>query len=493
MKLVYLPLDSRPCNMRFPVQLLLSTGNACITPEMHDMDFFTTPSKNADIVAFLIKEVKDADVLILAVEQLVFGSLLASREDDISTEEALQRVQWIHTLKQINPRLAILAFSIIMRSSISTLKADDLTYHHAMTAYSQASHRARISGTIADQAEVTRIAAVVPQSLIDKYHRVRARNHSVNRDCIRLAGDGVIDRLILLQEDSQPFGFHRLEQAALQKDIEANGKQMQITMHNGTDEGGCLCAALAVAKPFKLCVVELGGGDCDFIAKYEDRPFRENIESQCRFAGITMTDAESADKILCVLTPGNMEQRDVQLPEMETEAEKERMKKLAKELVAWMHKGKPVGLLDVYYANGGAVSFMNELAAQVDPLSLHAYAAWNTASNALGTILSQMALQLDSKENHLFTVERLLDDLLYQSVVRGELVYDLLKQGEDPYDLVDKKVAQRKAQQLLDSTIAHSPIFARYNVAVSCKLPWPRLFEADITLQSIERKVEDGD
>ena len=490
MNIVYLPIDSRPCNARFPAQLLAMSGFSCRVPESCDMDYFRTPAPHRPIADFLTRETAGADVLIVAVDQLAYGSLLASREYDVGEEEALSRVKWIATLKARNPRLKIIAFSIIMRSSTSTLRAEDVVHHRAVTAYSQAFHRAKISQSPEDQAEADRLAASIPGEILEKYHRVRARNHAVNRACLSLVQKGAIDRLLLLQEDSQPLGFHKLEQEVLAADMDRLNVKHKVAMHNGTDEGGCLCAAAAAQKQWKLHVSALDGGSCDFVAKYEDRPFMENIESHCRFAGISLTTREDADKILCVLTPDAEPQRDVLYPQMEKPEDAARNEKLAATLAGFIEGGKPVGLLDVRYANGGSIGFMEALAKKADPLALCAYAAWNTASNSLGTVLAQLALGEDADANRLFTAERLLDDLLYQAVVRGALQAELSALGEDPLSLRDKARAEKLLRGHMERAVRTSPVFSRYEVSADYGLPWPRTFEVSVTAKAVSRREE---
>jgi cytosine/adenosine deaminase-related metal-dependent hydrolase len=84
MKLVYLPLDSRPCNALFPIQLSALRGVIPLAPPREAMDFFRTPAPSGPTLDWLARETQDADALVLAVDHLCFGSLLASREDDVT-------------------------------------------------------------------------------------------------------------------------------------------------------------------------------------------------------------------------------------------------------------------------------------------------------------------------------------------------------------------------------------------------------------------------
>jgi len=472
----------------FPVQLLGCAGIPCAVPGDGAADYFTRPSDFTAVKRFLTNAVGEADTLILSVDKLVFGSLLASREDGITAEEALARLQWITELKQQSPHLRIIAFSILMRSSISTLRTEDIACHHAVTVYSQARHRAAISGDPQDEKAAKEIGDGIPPKMLAKYLRVRERNHAVNLACVGFVREGVFDRLLLLQEDSQPLGLHRLEQQSLAREIGASFAG-RVTLHNGTDEAGCLCAALAAAKPLKLHVRALGNDSLDFIAQYEDRPFVENIRSHAQFAGIRLTSSlEEADKVLCVLMPGGAPQRDILHPMAETDDERARFAVLARELAGVMASGRPVGLLDVRYANGGSPGFGEALAGCVSPLSLAAYAGWNTASNALGTVLAQLALGEDAAKNRLFTAERLLDDLIYQGTVRGRLQEALIREGQDPYHLADKPGAERLLVRYMEEALLQTPVLDGYVMDAGYALPWPRTFEAAVTVRSLTKK-----
>ena len=116
-----------------------------------------------------------------------------------------------------------MAYSIIMRASTSTLSADDVAWHHLVTAYSQASYKATIHPNAETIEEADSLAARIPARILKKYHDVRDRNHEVNKACINLVRDGAVNRLLLLQEDAQPLGFHKLEQQKLLETIHAQG------------------------------------------------------------------------------------------------------------------------------------------------------------------------------------------------------------------------------------------------------------------------------
>lgn len=82
-----------------------------------------------------------------------------------------------------------------------------------------------------------------------------------------------------------------------------------------------------------------------------------------------------------------------------------------------------MGLLDIYFAGGGEGCLLRLAAQQGLLLRLAAYAGWNTASNSLGTILGQLLAGSSSgagRRLDRFTKERLLDDWIYQAIVRPQ-------------------------------------------------------------------------
>ena len=78
-------------------------------------------------------------------------------------------------------------------------------------------------------------------------------------------------------------------------------------------------------------------------------------------------------------------------------------------------------------------------------------------------------------------------------MVRGKLQETLIQAGEDPYHLADKSGAERLLSQYMDEAIAQSPVFGGYTLAARFALPWPRTFEASVSVQSLAKKGEGGE
>jgi len=464
MRVVCLPLDSRPCCARFPAQLAQWCGVACVTPPPSEMDDFTRPAPFSASRAFLERELPGADAAVICVDHLCYGSLLASREESVSEREALDRLNRLVELRRRHPSMPVHGVSVILRASISTLASGDLEAYRAMTGYSVWCDIADETGDADARRRADEFRALIPADILRKYHAVRRRNHAVNLRCVELVKSGVLDSLALLMEDAQPHGFHRREQRALLRRIDGDAR---VTLRNGADEG----AAIGVMKA-ALCggtvaadVVWLGCPGGRFIARYEDRPFRENADAALAYAGVRPTPG--ADPVLAIACPPDGLQGEA--GETAGAASVPSMARAIDELI---DAGRRVYLLDLLSANGGSFALLDALSA---PQRLCGYCAWNTASNALGTIVAQLVSDaMAGRANLVFRNERFLDDLFYESRVRQALNERLRALGEDPFRLADKARAEQLLRACYDA-LEHPLLKSVGSWQVS--LPWARTFE----------------
>ena len=476
MKIYHLPLDSRPCNLIFPVQLAQWCGHECVVPE--EMDWFTRPASAQSSRAFLRTAAQNADALVVSVDHLCYGSLLESRNDNLSVQQALACLEWLEVLHSQRPDLPIYAYGVVMRSSVSALYAGDLEVHRAMTEYSMYTDRAAVTGSAEDAERARQARARLAPRVLERYEAARRRNHAVNRRCVELAGEGVLASLVLLQEDSEPWGFHKAEQRALVQ-LKQERAIRNMWLHNGTDEGGALTVMKAIGELQGLQPVAvrfLGWDKGDFIARYEDRPFGENVWSMLDYAGLRAED--TAQDVLAVCCPPDGVQTDWVNPNHE-----EGLETIADDLARLANEGRKVYLLDVTRANGGAPALMEKLCRRMPSVKLAGYSAWNTASNSLGTAVAQMMSdRLAGKVNQNFLWERLLDDLAYQGVVRGQLNDELEAAGEDLLHLHEPQEAEERLRELMDALVSSDPVYANVP-AYTIRLPWGRTFEAEVLLR----------
>lgn len=472
MRVVCLPVDSRPCNTQFVQSLTRWGGGECVLPPAEALDDFQRPSAFGDSLAFLERELPRADAAVISLEHWCFGGLLASREDGVGEAEALRRVQALRALLRTCPGRPVYLSTVVLRSSLSTLHKADVSVARAMTDYSVHTARFARLGLPEDEAAAREAAKRIPPALLERTLAVRRRNLAVNLAAVDLAAEGLAAGLSVLQEDTQVDGLPRRDQEAILARIRASGAR-NVFLRNGTDEAGALCAARALyaaglgrgAEPLTLAFRWVG--EADFIAPYEDRPFRENLACACAELGVRASDASDAVVVVCCPEAGERGESDLPVSEAHLHA-------AARAVDAEIAAGRRVYLLDVMRANGGAFPLPRMLA---QPDGLWGYCAWNTASNSMGTLLAQAATDhLRGAPNRRFLAERLLDDWLYQGRLRRELAAELESEGEDVYCLADKARAEARLRAMFASALPDCwPLGALPDYRVS--LPWRRIFE----------------
>ena len=465
MRLAVLPIDSRPCNTQFVHELVRWAGAECVLPPAQAMDDFHRPAPYAMTRQFLETELSLCDAAVISLDHWCFGGLLASRDDKVTTEEALFRVADLTVLLRAHPDVPVYMSSIIMRSSISTLSFRDLDAYYAMTEYSVASDRFERFALPEDREKAENARKRIPTDVLDKVFRVRRRNLQVNLAAVDLAAEGLVRSVSLLQEDSQLFGLHKKDQRVLLDRINQTGTD-RVYLRNGADEAGCVSALEALwagRTPLPVQILFLGAED--FVAPFEDRPFQENMESACRELGLVRS--ESSPVVICVCCPPKADAPEQPVSPAVLNA-------YAQRVSALLEENRQVYLLDLTRANGGSRELIRSVK---DPDRLCGYSAWNTASNSMGTLLAQVLSDtLHGRSNRAFYCERLLDDLIYQETLRPEVQKLLSDLGEDVFSLKDKPRAESLLRSLYDRELPGLwPLktIPRYTVS----LPWSRTFE----------------
>lgn len=212
---------------------------------------------------------------------------------------------------------------------------------------------------------LAQLEAQIPSHVLQTFLAARGRNHQVNREAVALLAEGIVKQVCFLQEDSAPQGMHRAEQQQLQALAEAQGVSEQVSIHCGTDECacalvGCLAAQRQAGGPALRLYVEWLAGDMQFTARYEDRPFAENLDAYLKTCRIMRVQSpKDAQAVLAVYAPSGPQMDLAMAPEDAVCAYTPgQLGNIAERLQALMDTGLPTGLLDVYHANGGESSLL---------------------------------------------------------------------------------------------------------------------------------------
>lgn len=155
------------------------------------------------------------------------------------------------------------------------------------------------------------------------------------------------------------------------------------------------------------------------------------------------------------------------------------------------HKGKPVAVADVGYANGGDQKLVKMLREKEMLFELAGYAGWNTSSNTLGTVISQAMIYLHygrTKEHLDFLGLRYAEDVCYCSVVRGELSEGPIQElgcGKYLLDGQRGKVSALVEQRLRQELASRIDGPGGKVEITDCYMPWNRMFEVGLSVRFV--------
>jgi hypothetical protein len=438
---------------------------------------------------WLLKNAASAEEAVISSDMICHGGLVASRSAAVSRETAMRRLEIFHRIRR--PGLRIGVFATIPRLHLHTSERG--------APYEQALQRWSASGgeTVLDG---------VPPDIIEEFLAVRRRNMDVLVALIGLARQGVIDGLVIGQDDASARGLNMKEQQALLEEIGRRGAGKKVMLLSGADElamnmvTGWLCRHYGFHPRI---VVEYDNPDAAaLVPPLESHPLEKTVAQHLALSGAVQTpERKSADAVLFIATP-----------EM-SEEEREEAGPLISGLLTVMTAGTPAGLADMRYLNQADPALSEELIRRAPLSRLDAYAGWNTPSNTLGTAVAQvvahrlawrnggnwpLSTMLESEKTHqAFLLARLVDDYWYQAVLREEVrpAADRLPPDLDPLLNLLGPVSVKVREQIMPWGVKlfnehfrgkHIPLPLRGKYAVPtglelrAVLPWQRVFEVEV-------------
>ncbi|MEO6727258.1 MAG: DUF4127 family protein [Blastocatellia bacterium] len=509
-----LPIDDRPAVGQF-VQMIGAVADHKVTmPPREMLGRFTTAGDTARIEQWLrSQDYSKTDALIVSVDMLAYGGLVASRTNKTSLEDAKKRLEFFRWFKAKYPRVPVYAFNVIMRVA-PTASAETRGMHDQLARWAELKDRAPKANDAKLTAELAGLEKELNSAVIENYLAARKRDLQINLAMLDLVKAGTVNELILLQDDARQYGLHRQDQVVLRTKLKDLGLESKVPIYNGTDEGSLSLVSRAVLDKFqsrlKVAVIYSSEKSKAIINPYEDHPLQFTVESQIRAAGgVPVGEFDQSDYRLFVNAPGtDDEQFDLFL------------KKMIKE----MKESRHIALADVMFPMPHFSGADERIIAALKRENLFdrfaGYAAWNTAGNTLGTAIphANMRVFFRSKLNdradraarteaaHLeFLLNRLAGDYLYHDIVqlevnkrlRGEsknqeVTYEFTPQK---YEEVNREISRKLKAEIekffADYFKGHTHRLAIYKGVektitvnglkdLNVYLPWPRTFECVI-------------
>ena len=502
MKILYLPLDERPCNYEYPQMICDISGNIEIL--LPDIEILSKKKKAANISRiwqWLDDNGDKCDAAVLSIEMLVYGGLLPSRIHNMSESLCIERVKRLAQWKQKNPDVKVYVSNLIMRTPSYSSNEEEPDY------YEQYGEMIFRYGWLKDKQnrqklneeeknELKYLSNNIPDVVINDYEERRRKNIKVNMEILHLVKEKIIDFLVIPQDDSAPYGYTAIDQRLIADIITKERLQFRVQTYPGADEAGCTLVSKAFTDYFNkqphVYVTYSSTLGAQIIPKYEDRPFGESVKAHILAAGACITeDINQADIVLMVNSPGKLMQEAWEQNTKDITYNSFRnLIDFVDKIDMYLKQGKKCIIADIAFSNGADI----ELIAMMDERKLldkiHAYAGWNTACNTLGTVLASGIVGLyNNSDYHRLKnmIYRLMEDWSYQAIVRQNTINHVLPLFNATFyefkgceDNICNSICEQ-LQEIWEKQIKYS--FRDWKVKVERVFtPWHRMFEIGIDL-----------
>ena len=488
MKILFLPCDTRPPTLELPMQLAKVAGVEMRHPPLEILNDQNKPGDTQKIAAWLLESAATADAAIITLETLCLGGMIPARRVSDSLEDALARLEVLTQVKRLNPNIRLYAYGVIVRVAHDNDPLEEKPYFGQYgTALRRVSEWIDRVERGADIAELEAAKQAVPPEILADWLGTRQRNHALHQRALEMLQAGTLEHLCLTLDDTTPYGLAARDRRRLEARIDELGVWECADVYPGADEvaAALLARAMTVVSKRKPSVfVRYPSLNSDqSIMLYEDRVLGELVKAHIRAAGgVPASRASSADLILAVNAPALKQAHRAPNFELVDTANRH-LAAFIDDICDDLNNNRAVTIADVAYANGAEPRFVQQLLARVSATSLAGFAAWNTAGNTLGSAIASGICALHCTDKiALFEANfsRLVDDYLYQSIVRSQVREAL--HDPSPFDLGDlKKTAEQEIEHrirplALELFATH---YAPHGIGLTWQgssLAWSRLF-----------------
>ena len=499
-----LPLDERPCNRFFPSRLFEDPDTEILIPEQAGEK--KKPADPSAIRAFLEEAAGKADALVLSMDMLLYGGLLPSRIHHLKKEELERRLNILREIRKEHPQLMISAFHCIMRCPDYSSGEEEPEYYEwygkQIRDYGAALHKVRKG--LPGEAEADRLKQEIPGLILQDYTNRRELNLQMNLETLRLAAEGVLDDLVIPQDDCSVYGYSAMDREEVSKEIERLGLKEQVRTYPGADEAALtLISRILCRRAAKTpaCHVQyISSISKTLVPLYEGQPLAQTVQAHLESAGCRLAESlETADFVLALTGPTtDMLESEEQFTAKCADPSERDLPAMVSFMKECVRSDMPVTIGDNAYANGGDMELIRLMDREGFLASVAGYAGWNTNANTLGTAIAQgvraVLRKRDGKpgvpdrdeKGKKFLAERYVEDAGYCAVVRkaamdlteekGLSVQDISPVREEMTAYI-REGLQRFLQEEMKS------FSGRYELD-NVSLPWDRLFEADITVSA---------
>ena len=495
MRVALIPLDNRPANRQFPARLADIAGIELFTPARDLLGNLQCGADGIALAAWLRDTVYEyeCDAAVFSWDALIYGGLIQSRQ--------LEHVTMISEIAGILGaidwrRTAGYAYLTVPRLGISVTARDKLPTHADVREYLAA--KASQDAAPANPERIREIETRLGHRNIEQIWRWRERNHTHAFNALKAAAQLGLKLCHIAVEDNAPTGPHLQEVEALRQlyfGLRRDHPDFRCTFFDGADECACLLLAKALADtqpdtplPVQLSIHPSTPGPDRYTGRFESHTLEDGIGFLGRFLGLHYHYADRPRQWLIV--HGVQPQPDL----FEDNPDQVFNNPFL------LPKGLP-GTGNLYVSDLAACNGTNpRLVAKLAGIyngRLQGLVGFNTNFNTLGVTaaLLRLAPAEPTPATQRFLVERLADDLVFQSIARPQLVSYLIEQDLDPMDFSAAHPLKLRECELLvqrcwkdwiggqgREVLSMTGVGPNLAAQVRFRFPWYRAFEVEASL-----------
>ena len=472
MKILYIPLDERPCNFQNTIDLF-PTSNI-ITPDIEILGNKKVSANKKELLSFVLENYKNVDSIVLSMDMLFFGGLLPSRLHHENTEYAEAVLKALESIKKEKPKIKIFGFQLIMRTPQYNSSDEEPDYYEEygldIFNYGVSLHKKQLG---LENENVS-----VPEEYINDFMRRRDVNLKYLFKTLNALNNNIFDYFVIPQDDSHKYGFTAIDQIKVNEYISGNDID-NILIYPGADEVGAALIGRAVSTSKKsIYIMERTTDGIKEIPKYEDREQIKSINAQLEVSNFKrVSKMNDADAILALNSV-----HPLALEAWEQEKDSDPNFKIFAKNILNNIDNLPIVVADTRFSNGGDLNLVKEL----DKCNLFKkivdYNGWNTSSNTLGFSLASLNEYLFSKKLNIEVIKKhVIEDGIYQGYVRKYITDNVLAKNDlDYFNLKDKQNLIIKKEEEIIKNYLNKNVTNLNIEKVDIYHPWNRMFEIGV-------------
>lgn len=500
MKIVVIPLDERPCNYNYLLELPLPSEVTLVLPPKEILSNKKTVKDLDKISEWLVNESIDADYLVLSFDTLLYGGIIPSRIHHKNIDEIIRHSEVLKDLKNKNPNIKIFANELIMRCPAYNCADEEPEYFdycgYDIFRYGELIDiRSQRQLTDEEKIELEKRKNNIKEADLEDFLNRRKINLDGLLHNLELVKDNVIDFFVIPQDDCSEYGFTSIDIRKVKKYVNDNDLEENVVMYPGADEIGLTLISRCLNDYYKyepkIYVFYSSTTGRNAIPMFEDRPINETIKYHIyAVKGIKVSSIIEAD--ICLGVNNGSEFLDKGNKRVSIVYGKNRnIHSFIDTLNYSLSLNKISGIADVAYCNEADKELINYLKKKKLLFKIDAYAGWNTSSNTLGTTLANLISYYYSKnelKKNKSILNRYIEDYIYMGIVRQKII-NIINEKCDPnvtkFNLGNKKEEYEGLAKklILEETKNFSSDLFSYINDINVNFIWNRTFEIELKLK----------